>query len=205
MSSFFDILIKYRTVLCLGLLLFLFVCIIFLIKKLAERRRKEKEFTKAAEDKLRDEKLNNAILNKRQGKGGVKEVYVPYDVDYGNPGSGKGGTQKSKEKREHLMVQLVEQTKLSTRKFMLNPAKIIRIGSDLSENDITVLGQGISPFQCEVFSVGEKVYVRNLSDEHPTVLRRKKEQVFVDKKGLRLLSNDIILMGEVSYRITIKG
>ena len=204
MSSFFDILIKYKMVFCLGLLLLLFVCIIFLIKKLADRSKKKKEITRAAEDKLRDENLNNAILNNRPGKGGVKEVYVPYDVDYGNLGGGKGGTQKAKEGKSHLMVQLVEQTKLSTRKFMLNPAKIIRIGSDLSANDITVFEQGISPFQCEIFSVGGKVYVRNLSDENTTVLRRKKEQVIVDKKGLRLLSDDIILLGEVSYRITIK-
>ena len=205
MSSFFDILIEYRTFLCLGFLLLLFVCIIFLIKKQADRSRKKKELTRAAEDKFRDENLNNAILNKHSGKSGVKEVYLPYDVDYGNFGGGKGETQKAKEGQSHLMVQLVEQTKLSTRKFMLNPKKVIRIGSDLRENDISVLGQGISPFQCEIFSIGDKVYVRNLSDENPTVLRRKKEQVIVDRKGLRLLSDDIVLLGEVSYRITIKN
>ncbi len=114
--------------------------------------------------------MNKAILNNRPGTGGVKEVYVLYDVDYANAGSGKDGTQKAKEGRSHLMVQLIERTKLSTRKFMLNPARTIRIGSNLRENDISVLEQGISSFQYEIFSIGEKVYVRNLSDENPTVL-----------------------------------
>lgn len=204
MSSIFKVIEEHQMALCIIFLLILLVCIIFMIRELTNRRRKKKELEQAAEAKLRDEKLNKAILNDCPGTGGVKEVYVPYDVDYANTGSGKDGTQKAKEGQSHLMVQLVERTKLSTRKFMLNPARTIRIGSNLRENDISVLEQGISPFQCEIFSMGEKVYVRNLSDENPTVLRRKKEQVLVDKKGLRLLSDDIIILGEVSYRITIK-
>lgn len=185
------------------------VCILLtlgitLLKKISKRNKRNKELTRAAADKVRDENLNNAILN-NHSRGETKEVYKPYDVDYSNTNCDKGKKSKelSKGAESHVMVQLIEKTELSTRKFMLNPAKKIRIGSDLHDNDIAVLAEGISSHQCEIFSAGDRVYVKNLSYENRTIIKRKKDQAIVDEKGIRLLSNDMIILGQVSYDITI--
>lgn len=179
---------------------------ITLIRKFMQKKQKSRELRQAAEDKLRDENLNNVILNNHIGSNRPREVHVPYDVDYSNPGgdNNKSLSDNSKRKDGHVMLQLVEKTDLSTRKFMLNPIKKIRIGSDLQDNDISVLSEGVSPYQCEIFSVSDKIYIKNLSHENQTILKRKKEQAIVDEKGLRLLSNDKIILGSVVYEVTIK-
>lgn len=195
--------LKY--ILILAAIILLLVGII-LIKKFMRQKQKNKELMQAAEDKLRDENLNNVILNKHIGSSPLREVHTPYDVDYSNSGGEghKNHSDNSKRKNSHIMLQLIEKTKLSTRKFMLNPIKTIRIGSDLQDNDITVLAEGVSPHQCEIFSVGDKIFIRNLSGGNQTILKRKKEQAIVDEKGLRLLSDDKIFVGSVVYEITIK-
>lgn len=179
---------------------------ITLLRKFMQKKQKNKELRQAAEDKLRDENLNNVILNNHAGSNRPREVHVPYDVDYSNLGGegNKNLLDNSKRKDGQVMLQLVEKTELSTRKFMLNPIKKIRIGSDLQDNDISVLSEGVSSHQCEIFSVGDKIFIRNLSHENQTILKRKKEQAIVDEKGLRLLSNDKIILGSVVYEVTIK-
>lgn len=187
----------------LGVFVLLGMGIVFL-KWFVRQNQKNRELTRAAADKVRDENLNNAILN-HCARGETKEVYKPYDVDYSNMNddADKSIREFPKESEVHTMIQLVEKTELSTRKFMLNPAKKIRIGSELHDNDISVLAEGISLHQCEIFSVRNRVYLRSLSPENKTIIRRKKIQAIVDEKGVRLLSNDIIILGRVSYDITI--
>lgn len=197
---------SHRTILLIFLAVLLIMAAVAIIKNLLRRSEKNKELNRAAEDRLRDENLNNVILNSYAGND-LKEIYTPYDVDYSNPNGERVRTHHNEQGRDienHIMVQLVERTELSTRKFMLNPAKGIKIGSDVQENDITVMAEGISPHQCEIFSVRDKVYVRDLGQGNRTIIRRKKEQAIVDGNGVRLLSNDTIVLGNASYDVTIK-
>lgn len=176
-----------------------------LLKYLITRRTKNKELHQAAADRARDENLNQVILNSRQFKEDAKLVKIPYEVDYGNGSCEKG-------KRENIefhkgkiptMIQLIENTELSTRKFVLNPAKGIRIGGDLADNDIVISGDDIEEHQCEIFLAQGKIYIRNIGKRKRIVIKRKKEQVIADRKGIRLLTGDIVLLGKVSYEITI--
>ncbi len=197
---------KYKTVILIVLVVILIVLLIIILKKLFKRNEKNKELKRATEDKRRDENLNNVILNSYADKSDLKEIHTPYDIDYSNPNgdSIKSNNNNLRKEDNQVMIQLVERTELSTRKFMMNPAKKIKIGSDLQGNDITVMADGISPHQCEIFSVRDKVYIRNLGQGNRTIVRRKKEQAIVDEKGIRLLSNDTIILGNASYDITIK-
>lgn len=186
------------------LILLLLAAGIVLLKEMIRRNQKKRELSQAAEDKLRDENLNHVILNSDIGKEQLKEVYKPYDVDYSNPNTDKKVSGRNIQKGEnHVMVQLIERTELSTRKFMMNPIKGIHIGSDSQSNDIAVPAEKISPCQCEIFSVRDKVFIKNLSSDNRTIIRRKKEQAIVDEKGIRLLSGDVVILGAVSYDITI--
>lgn len=197
---------KYKVLFVLAATGVLILLICF-FKKYMKHRGKKKEIAMAAADRMRDENLNHIILNSYADRRDGREVYMPYDVDYG--GSDKSGSRKGNQmdvsagKRGQLMVQLVEKTELSTRKFVLNPERGIRIGSNAQDNDISVLSEGIAPRQCEIFAVGGKIYIRDMGEGSRTILKRKKERVIVDGKGIRLLSGDSILFGSVTYDITI--
>lgn len=186
-------------------ILIVIIAVIKLLKKEIHKKQKKKELSQAAEDKIRDENLNQVILNQHTDGSRFKEVHKPYDVDYSNANgeNSKKAENQIQSGESHVMVQLVEKTELSTRKFMMNPVKAVRVGSNLQDNDITVLADGVSPHQFEIFAVRDKVFVRNLSSEYKTIVRRKKEQAIVDEKGIRLLSGDSILLGHVTYDITI--
>lgn len=183
-------------------ILFLGMVGIALLRKIILKKQKSKELSLATEDKLRDENLNQVILNQYADGSRFKEVHKPYDVDYSNV-NGKDNADHVKSGERHVMIQLIEKTGLSTRKFIMNPIKVVRVGSGLQDNDINVLAEGISKHQFEIFAVRNKVFIRNLSSENKTVIKRKKEQAIVDEKGIRLLSGDIIFLGLVSYDVTI--
>lgn len=193
-----------KSLITVGILIVVFLIICF-FKQMIKKSQKRKEIKRAAEDRVRDENLNSIILNNHGNAKDNREIYKPYDVDYSNGEQGNVNKNSSGSvmDSQQIMIQLIEKTELSTRKFLLNPAKKIKIGSDLQNNDISVLAEGISPHQCEIFAVGNKVYIRNTGDKYKTIIRRKKEQAFVDDKGIRLLSNDIIILGKVTYDVTI--
>lgn len=194
-----------RKAVLLALLFFLIAAGVTLIKKLIRRNQKKKELARAAQDKVRDENLNHVILNSYVKEEERREVYKPYDVDYSNPNAERDRSVAGYEKKgeRHSMLQLIERTELSTRKFILNPEKRIHIGSDPQNNDITIMSEGVSPRHCEIFSAQDNVYIRNLSEGNRTFLRRKREQAIVDAKGIRILSGDTVVVGRASYDITI--
>lgn len=205
MGSIVDFLIVHKGIFIFMGAAILFILLLSFFKGIFAKKQRNKEINQAAADRVRDENLNSVILNHYGNDKNQKEVYVPYDVDYGNGESGKNVTGKNNFdiSVKQVMIQLIEKTELSTRKFVLNPAKKIRIGSDLQNNDISILSEGIAPQQCEIFSVKDKVYIRNLSTGMQTIIRRRKEKALVDEKGIRLLSNDTIILGKVMYEIMI--
>jgi len=202
MNTLIDFFVKYQTPIIMIDAIIVFIVLLVLIKLASNRRKKQRELDQVTADKVRDENLNDVILNKRASKSSAKEVYTPYDVDYSNKEQENKVIGSQNNGRE-VMIRLVENTELSTRKFILNPAKRIRIGSDLKENDISVMAEGIAPVQCEIFSVGSNVYIRNISENTRTILRRKREQAIVNSKGILLESDDVIILGKVSYAVTI--
>lgn len=202
MNGLIDFFVKNQTPIIMIDAIIVFIVLVVLIKLMSARRKKQRELDQVTADKVRDENLNDVILNKRVKRNSAKEVYTPYDVDYSNKEQDNRQAANYNNGRE-VMIRLVENTELSTRKFILNPAKNIRIGSDLKENDISVMAEGIAPMQCEIFSVGSNVYIRNVSESSRTILRRKKEQAIVNDKGILLDSGDVIILGKVSYDVTI--
>lgn len=171
---------------------------------LSRKNKKLKELSQAAEDKLRDESLNRSILNIQSNNHGFREVYVPYDVDYSKSDVDSKRVIDRK-KDMHIMIQLIEKTELSTRKFMLNPLMGIRIGSAMQDNDIVISNHNVAPYQCKIFSENNKVYLKSLDNDNKTVICRKKEKAIVDSVGIRLLSKDRIILGDVIYIVTIKN
>lgn len=198
MNNLFDVIV------IIAIISVLSICLI-LLKFLIKRRSGNKELYQAAADRTRDENLDKVILNEHYIKEDNKLVKTPYEVDYGNGNSEKPGRKdmESSIGKMSVMIQLVEKTELSTRKFILNPAKKIRIGSGFTDNDIVVSDSCIEEHQCEIFLAQGKIYIKNIGNKARIIIRRKKEQVIVDGKGIRLLTGDIVLTGKVTYEVTI--
>lgn len=183
------------------IVLTIIVVLIIVIKELNKIRQKKKELRQAASDRARDENLNSFILNKHATSAN-KEVYVPYEVDYSqavqNPSLNMNTLQKSKA----VMVQIIERTGLSERKFAMNASRGISIGTS-KDNDITLISDDRNEYQCQIFAIGNKVFTKNAANGARIILRRKKEQAIVDTRGIRIKSGDILLIGSCTYTITI--
>ncbi len=178
-----------------------------LISKWMAKREKKKEIAQAVADRQRDESLNSVILNQHVSQNGNREVYTPYDVDYG-----KGAGARPQSAVQNIgsnpamagrMVQLEEKSELSTRKFVLNASKGIKIGSSMTDNDVSVQAKGVEPSHCEIFEIQGHVFVKNTAMTSRTLLRRRKNQAIVDNNGIELMTGDTIFVGSVGYTVTL--
>lgn len=179
-------------------LVILIIIAIRVVPKIFKNNKKKQEIKQAAEARIREESLDKMILNEHEVNNERGKAYNPYEVSYEN-----GIAVKQRQAVNQTMVSLEEKNDLSTKKFVLNPAKVIRIGSAVQGNDIVVQGNGISAYQCEIFGSGDHIFVRNKSHENRTILVRKREQAIVDEKGLRLQSGDRIVLGKVIYVVSL--
>lgn len=173
---------------------------IFIIRKLSQIHNRKKELRQASSDRTRDENLNSFILNTHASTLN-KPVYVPYEVDYSNSAA-EANKSKSSANLKPVMVQLVEKTGLSKRKFALNVANGITIGTS-NDNDIVFIADGQDSFCCEIRAVGENVFAINRFPSVRVILRRKKNQAIIDENGIRLLTGDELIFGSISYTFSI--
>lgn len=199
MASFFDSMFSLKTL--LGIVIFAGISLVIkLIKLYAKYRTKQKELHQVAADRARDDSLNSYILNSHATNPN-KEAYVPYEVDYSNaPHS--ANSMNSFVNNNATMVQIVEQSKLSKRKFAMNASRGITIGTG-PENDISFINTGGPEYKCKIFAINNQVFAANMLNSSPVLLKRKRNQAFIDDKGLKLNSNDSVLMGDYSYTINI--
>lgn len=183
-------------------------CIIFfilfiLLIKMRKKNKKQKMMAIQAEDKLREEALDKIILNdKAQNDEGDVFSAKPFEVNY-DAASVEKNTEKAKKARYRTMVQIVENSELSSRKYMFDPSKGIHIGGKKGKNDIVVSDMSIDDQQCEIILSSAAVYIRNLGGSCKVVLKRGKQQAYVEKKYVELKSNDVILIGKTIFRIEI--
>lgn len=177
------------------------ILLIIVLRRLIKINQRKKELRQAAQDRVRDEKLNSHILNKYSASAN-KEVYVPYDVNYSNGIKDPQYDMNYSGGINPLMIQIIERTGLSERKFALNASKGIRIGTS-KEDDIFIISDDRMMYQCELFVINGKLYVRNNIPASRTIIRRNKEQALIDGRGLGVKSGDILLIGTYTYTITI--
>lgn len=180
------------------------ILLITIIKSISKKNQRNKEIREAAIARMRDESLNDVILNQRTGKDNKKGSSMPYEVSYQNGGEDPKADKKAfnTSKKGRVEIQLIENTDLSSRKYVFSPYPGITIGSD-DDNDIVVINNGVSGKHCEIFAAGKRVYIRNLANDQKTFIRRKKQQAIASAEGLEIKSKDIILVGNVTYTVTI--
>lgn len=180
-----------------------FVILFILLIKIRKKNKKQKIMAIQAEDKLREEALDKIILNdKAQNDEGDVFSAKPFEVNY-DAASVEKHTEKAKKARYRTMVQIVENSELSSRKYMFDPSKGIHIGGKNGKNDIVVSDMSVDDQQCEIVLSSSTVYIRNIGGSRKVVLKRGKQQAYVEKKYVALKSNDVILIGKTIFRIEI--
>ena len=180
-----------------------FVILFILLIKIRKKNKKQKIMSIQAEDKLREEALDKIILNdKAQNDEGDVFSAKPFEVNY-DAASVEKHTEKAKKARYRTMVQIVENSELSSRKYMFDPSKGIHIGGKNGKNDIVVSDMSVDDQQCEIVLSSSTVYIRNIGGSRKVVLKRGKQQAYVEKKYVALKSNDVILIGKTIFRIEI--
>ena len=202
MNAILGFILSDKGIIILGVI----VAIIILIKILKvtmRRKEQKKERRQSAADRYRDEKLNSQILNAYSDNN--KESYVPYEVDYSKSAQeGKKQIEpyetKTKKTSADIMVQIIENTELSERKFAINATKGIKIGS-VSGSDISFSAD--EQYMCELKASNGVLFVRDMLSGSKLILKRKKKTAIIDKNGIKLQSGDQIIMGHVTYSIVI--
>lgn len=188
----------------LGIFAALLVVIIFSI--ISKKRREKKVKAQLAGDKIREETLDKLLLNKEAEirKDENTFVAIPVAVNYDVNSIEKINTsEKKKNRRNKVMVQIIENSELSERKYMLDPRKGIFFGSKTGKNHIVVSDSDIDERQCEIRENTGNVYVRNIGNSGKLVLKRQKQSVYVEQKYIEIKAGDTLLIGNTIYKIDL--
>lgn len=186
------------------LLVFLVAMLIalFSLKKLIAIYNKRKELESIAQDKLREEKLDDYIINKAAPKIGKASVSAkPFQEDFDSKRAERSG--KALIREAAIMVQIIETKDLSSKKYMLDPAIGIYIGSNPNNNNIIVTDSGISAMQCIIKEKNGIVVVRNIGDEGNVLLSRKSNKTYVERIPIEIRNGDVITIGRSQFKIEL--
>lgn len=180
------------------------ICLFILIKK----NKVKKEKALLANDKMREEALDKLLFNQEVSlKKEEPETFaaVPINVNYDVNAVDKSKTKVSgkKNKSKKMMLQVIEKSELSVRKYMFDPKKSIFIGSKNGKNHIVNSSATVDDRQCEIKGMQEKVYVRNLGHPAKVILNRGKQCAYIEQNYIELKNGDVISMANTSYQIDI--
>ena len=156
------------------------------------QRKAEEELTQL---KRRDEALAEALRNplvKDTPRGSEGAMEIAWDEKAVN--NGKKG-QKSQ------MIELVELSGYSRRKYVFHADETIRIGST-PENRLALPRDGVERVHCEIFMNGNKPCLRS-APVAKTILKRGGQPVLVGPGGVYLSSKDHIVLGSVDIQFRL--
>lgn len=178
-----------------------------IILSLISRKRKDKKIkAQIVGDKIREEALDKLLLNTETVVKKEEKTFaaVPIAVDYDTNSIEKvNSLKKDKKKSKKIMVQIVENSELSARKYVLDPKKGIFIGNAVGKNHIVTNSENVDERQCEIREHLGKVYVRNSGKSGKVVLRRGKQGAYVEQNYLELKTGDLLLLGNIIYKIDL--
>ena len=182
---------------------------IIILCVVTKKQKTKKEKTLLANDKLREEALDKMLFNQEaafktdgQPTFAAVPINVNYDVNAVDKSKGKS-VGKKKRKSKKMMVQIVEKSELSVRKYMFDPGKSIFIGSKNGKNHIVNSSTTVDERQCEIKGMEDKVYARNLGHPAKVIVSRGKQTAYVEQNYIELKNGDVISIANTTYQIDI--
>lgn len=162
---------------------------------LSKNRRARQRFQEMAQIKRRDEALTEALRNPQaKTENGVAEG--PMEISWDDK-----AVRKSTGKGRPLMVELVELSTYSRRRYVYRMDRPVRIGSG-DGNQMELPREGVAESHCEIFLLNGRACIRSLSGAK-TLLKRKKELALISSEGAYLKNGDQIQLGsaEIQFRM----
>lgn len=157
-----------------------------------KRHQRKKEEKKEHDDLLRIQVLNQSLKNNMR-----REAASPLRPADCRPGD------EEKKAMLRLMIESISRNRHDAcREYVLNPEEHVIIGSQ-SDCHIQLEGREIANRQCEFFTYGGNIYVKNLNPLNNTSLQRKSKTARVDNTGIKVCTGDKIIAGPYSMRADI--
>ncbi|MBR4759932.1 MAG: hypothetical protein IK078_07285 [Lachnospiraceae bacterium] len=179
------------------------IAVISTIIKVNRYRSEKKEIAGKAEHKMREEALDRAILNKDYvGGNNNVSAAVPYEVDYRSEPAGQG-SDAGHTAGKGMTLQIIENSELSSKKYVFDPNKIIRIGTLEGKNQIVIRELGLPPIQCEIKRADNKIYIRSLESPGAVHLERKKKELEIREGPIEIKTGDCIIIGKTKLELRI--
>lgn len=144
--------------------------------------------------KCRDEALIEALRNPRVKKESGPEG--PMEIRWDDKAVSERG-----KKRISPMVELIELSAYSQKKFVFRLVQPIRIGSGKG-NQMMLLHEGVEEVHCEIFLSGEKACARSINGAR-TVLKRGRTNALISSAGVYLNNGDHIQLGNAEIQIRL--
>lgn len=142
----------------------------------------------------RNEALNETLRNPRV-KTAERTAVNPMEVQWDEK-----TINDSRIDRTSAMIELVEFSDYSRRKYIFPANQVIRIGSGL-ENQLVLPRKGVAPMHCEIFATDEGPAIRTVSPSKALLLRGKTSAT-IDRRGTLLNNGDHIRLGtaDIQFR-----
>lgn len=174
-----------------GLVVILLVFVLRPVLKRKKLRGQEKEMSQLQK---RNEALNETLRNPKI-KTAEPAAVGPMEVQWDEK-----AVNQQRTGRASMMVELVEFSTYSRRKYLFSAEQSIHIGSG-AENQLVLPREGIAVRHCEIFAVKDTMAVRAVGGETATLVRGKTTAV-INGEGLLLNNGDHIRMGsaDVQFR-----
>lgn len=171
-----------------------FLLLFIVFRFFSKRRKVKREFEEMSQYKRRNEALVEALRNPQMKKETGPEG--PMEISWDDKAV-------SEKRRKHVstMVELVELSAYSRKKFVFRLGQPIHIGSGKG-NQMEILREGVAESHCEIFLNGDKTCARSLS-EAKTILKRGKTSALISQAGVYLKSGDLIQLGTAEIQIRI--
>gem|GEM_PF-3604784 len=171
--------------------------LVVVLSALSRRRKKRKEFQEMSQIQRRNEALNNALRhpNRKEEQSGPE---TPMEISWDDKAV------KKKTAVQSLMIELVELSDYSRRKYIFRAGQSITIGCT-ENNQVVLPREGVADRHCEICMVKGRPCVKSASGV-TTILKRGKTEVLVSVKGVYINNGDLLHLGsaEVQFR-TFKG
>ncbi len=166
----------------------------FIVHRHRKAAREKKE---RYERQIKDQVLNEALRNNMARHNAFSKSSPAVPMEQEMP-----GRQKEGDRQGLIFLRLVVKEE-QEKSYVLNLQDPIRLGRAPQGNDIVLEGGQVALQHCVFFLYQGHVYVRALSADSLTVLKRKAQQTQVGSTGVQVMTGDRLLIGGIRTWITL--
>ncbi len=162
---------------------------------LLSKKSKTKKMNSLAKEKVRENELDNVLLNPAAVEDNVKaknSTNIAYDVQYHE--------EELKHQKDMITVRIRVEAPLSTKKYMIQIKDKAGIGSGKG-NEIEINDLGVKEMHCTLLHDNKRLFIKSGESGAVIGIRRKKKVYEVGQTIPRLEVGDRIVLGSTEIEI----